>query len=158
MVDELGRAASLEVFEVAAEAYDAGHRAEVAELGAPSDDTCRPVDDITPQAQVVHRLAQETADRVTAAHRTIPRAAIDRFRAIVGQVAAIADPRYQDAPPGRTGRHADVHGQGVTAFRDRSGRRPASLDWPERHPSLYRGETNTPHVEDGPLAQVRDHW
>ncbi|MCX4406454.1 MULTISPECIES: hypothetical protein [unclassified Streptomyces] len=39
VVDELGKAVSLEVFNVVAEAYNTGHRAAVAELG---DLTARP--------------------------------------------------------------------------------------------------------------------
>ncbi|MGW1947577.1 hypothetical protein ACWCRC_25040 [Streptomyces sp. NPDC001940] len=47
VVDELGKAVTLDVFDVVAEGYNTGHRAAVAELGALSDTGGRLVDDIT---------------------------------------------------------------------------------------------------------------
>ncbi|MFJ2909364.1 phage minor capsid protein [Streptomyces sp. NPDC087228] len=123
VVDELGQAVTTEVFEVTAEAYNIGHRAGVAELGALSDDARRLVDDITPQAQAVDRLAQQTVDRVTDTHRSILRAVVDRFRAIVGQVAAmpiLGTGTRRQAVQQAMQKFAD---EGITSFRDRSGRR-----------------------------------
>ncbi|MES9554786.1 MULTISPECIES: phage minor capsid protein [unclassified Streptomyces] len=123
VVDELGQAVSLEVFDVTAEAYNVGHRAGVAELGALSDDARRLVDDITPQAQAVDRLAQETVDRVTATHRSILRTIVDRFRAIVAQVAAtplLGIGTRRQATQDAMQRWAD---EGITSFTDRAGRR-----------------------------------
>ncbi|MER7726397.1 phage minor capsid protein [Streptomyces sp. NPDC096323] len=123
VVDQLGQAVTLEIFEVTAEAYNTGHRAGVAELGALSDDARRLTDDITPQAQAVDRLAAETVDRVTATHRSILRAVDDRYRAIVAQVNAtplIGTGTRRQATQDAMTRFAD---EGITAFRDRAGRR-----------------------------------
>ncbi|WP_406014332.1 phage minor capsid protein [Streptomyces sp. NBC_00984] len=123
VVDELGQAVTLEVFNVTAEAYNVGHRAGVAELGALSDDARRLVDDITPQAQAVDRLAQQTVDRVTDTHRSILRTIVDRFRAIVAQVAAtplLGIGTRRQATQDAMQRWAD---EGITSFTDRAGRR-----------------------------------
>ncbi|MER5215430.1 hypothetical protein ABT063_34025 [Streptomyces sp. NPDC002838] len=88
VVDELGKAVTLEVFDVVAEAYNEGHRAAVAKLGALSYDARALVDDVTPNGQAVDRLAHETVDVVTSTHRSILRAVVDRFRAIVAEVTA----------------------------------------------------------------------
>ncbi|MFE4328723.1 phage minor capsid protein [Streptomyces sp. NPDC056831] len=123
VVDELGQAVTLEVFDVTAEAYNTGHRAGVAELGALSDDARRLVDDITPQAQAVDRLAQQTVDRVTDTHRSILRTILDRFRAIVAQVAAtplLGIGTRRQATQDAMQRWAD---EGITSFVDRAGRR-----------------------------------
>ncbi|MGW1405030.1 phage minor capsid protein [Streptomyces sp. NPDC002403] len=123
VVDELGKAVTLEVFNVTAEAYNVGHHAGVAELGALSDDARRLVDDITPQAQAVDRLAQQTVDRVTDTHRSILRTVLDRFRAIVAQVAAtplLGIGTRRQATQDAMQRWAD---EGITSFVDRAGRR-----------------------------------
>jgi len=78
VVDELGKAVTLEVFDVVAEAYNEGHRAAVAELGALSDGALALVDDVTPNAQAVDRLAQETVDVVTSTHRSPSSTALGR--------------------------------------------------------------------------------
>lgn len=57
VVDELGKAVSLDVFDVVAEAYNEGHRAAVAEIGALPDQARALVDDVTPNAQAIDRLA-----------------------------------------------------------------------------------------------------
>ncbi|OKJ42285.1 phage minor capsid protein [Streptomyces sp. CB01580] len=122
VVDQLDQAVSLEVFEVTAEAYNVGHRAGVAELGALSNDARR-VDDITPQAQAVDRLAEQTVDRVTATHRSILRTTVDRFRAVVAQVAALpllGTSTRREATQAAMQKLAD---EGITSFVDRSGRR-----------------------------------
>ncbi|MFE6683937.1 phage minor capsid protein [Streptomyces sp. NPDC057729] len=123
VVDQLDHAVTLEVFEVTAKAYNTGHRAGVAELGALSDDARRLVDDITPQAQAVDRLAQQTVDRVTDTHRSILRTVLDRFRAIVAQVAAtplLGIGTRRQATQDAMQRWAD---EGITSFVDRAGRR-----------------------------------
>ncbi|MET8098818.1 phage minor capsid protein [Streptomyces sp. NPDC005236] len=123
VVDELGKAVELEVFDVVAEAYNEGHRAAVAELGALSDDSRALVDDVTPNAQAVDRLAQETVDLVTSTHRSILRAVADRFRAIVAEVTAtplLGTGTRRQATQDAMRRFAD---QGITSFVDRAGRR-----------------------------------
>lgn len=50
VVDELGKAVCLDVFDAIAEAYNTGHRAAVAELGSLLDRARQLVDKITPNA------------------------------------------------------------------------------------------------------------
>ncbi|KUN96192.1 phage capsid protein [Streptomyces caeruleatus] len=123
VVDELGKAVTLEVFDAVASAYNEGHRAAVAELGALSDDARALVDDVTPNAQAVDRLAQETVDVVTSTHRSILRAVVDRFRAIVAEVTAtplLGTGTRRQATQDAMRRFAD---EGIRAFTDRAGRR-----------------------------------
>ncbi|MGF0176709.1 phage minor capsid protein [Streptomyces sp. Marseille-Q5077] len=123
VVDELGKAVELEVFDAVASAYNEGHRAAVAELGALSDDARALVDDFTPNAQAVDRLAQETVDVVTSTHRSILRAVVDRFRAIVAAVTAtplLGTGTRRQATQDAMRRFAD---EGIRAFVDRAGRR-----------------------------------
>ncbi|KAB1141442.1 phage capsid protein [Streptomyces luteolifulvus] len=123
VVDELGKAVELEVFDAVASAYNEGHRAAVAELGALSDDARRLVDDVTPNAAAVDRLAQETVDVVTSTHRSILRAVVDRFRAIVAEVTAtplLGTGTRRQATQDAMRRFAD---EGIRAFVDRAGRR-----------------------------------
>ncbi|WP_430479315.1 phage minor capsid protein [Streptomyces sp. P11-1] len=123
VTDQLDQAVRLEVFEVTAEAYSTGHRAGVAELGALDDDARRLVDEITPQAQAVDRLAEQTVTRVTDTHRSILRTIVDRFRAIVGQVAALpllGTSTRRQATQDAMRKWAD---EGITSFVDRAGRR-----------------------------------
>ncbi|MGW4305081.1 phage minor capsid protein [Streptomyces californicus] len=123
VTDQLGQAVRLEVFEVTAEAYSTGHRAGVAELGALDDDARRLVDEITPQAQAVDRLAEQAVTRVTDTHRSILRTIVDRFRAIVGQVAALpllGTSTRRQATQDAMRKWAD---EGITSFVDRAGRR-----------------------------------
>ncbi|CAL9529329.1 phage minor capsid protein [Streptomyces sp. enrichment culture] len=123
VVDELGRAVSLDVHDAVAEAYNVGHRAAVAEIGALSDDARRMVDDVTPNAQAVDRLAQETVDVLTDRHRSILRTVVDKFRQVVAEVTAtplLGTGTRRQATQDAMRRWAD---EGVTSFRDRSGRR-----------------------------------
>ncbi|MCY0959609.1 phage capsid protein [Streptomyces sp. H27-H5] len=123
VVDELGKAVTLEVFDAVAEAYNEGHRAAVAEIGALSDDARALVDDVTPNAQSVDRLAQETVDLVTSTHRSILRAVVDRFRAIVAEVTAtplLGTGTRRQATQDAMRRFAD---EGIRSFVDRAGRR-----------------------------------
>ncbi|MFC8584217.1 phage minor capsid protein [Streptomyces sp. NPDC057217] len=122
VVTELGQAVSLDVHDVIAEAYNEGHRAAVAELGALGDDAVRLVDDVLPQAQAVDRLATETVDRLTATHRSILRAVDDRYRAVVSEVTAtplLGTGTRRQATQDAMSRFAD---EGIRSFRDRSGR------------------------------------
>ncbi|MEV4966663.1 phage minor capsid protein [Streptomyces sp. NPDC024062] len=123
VTDQLDQAVTVEVFDVVAEAYNVGHRAGVAELGAMDDDARRLVDEITPQAQAVDRLAEQTVTRVTDRHRSILRTVVDRFRSVVAQVAALpllgTDTRRQ-ATQEAMRKWAD---EGITSFTDRAGRR-----------------------------------
>jgi hypothetical protein len=123
VVDELGKAVSLDVFDAVADAYNQGHRAAVAELGALSDDDRRQADDVIPQAQAVDRLAQEAVDVVTSTHRSILRALVDGFRQVVAEVAAtplLGTGTRRQAAQDAMHRWAD---RGITAFTDRAGRR-----------------------------------
>ncbi|MER8042582.1 phage minor capsid protein [Streptomyces sp. NPDC094032] len=123
VVDELGRAVELDVFDAVAEAYNVGHRAAVSELGALSDEAVRLVDDRVPNAQAVDRLAAEAVDVVTATHRSILRAVVDTFRAVVASVAAtplLGIGTRRQATQDAMRRFADA---GIRAFVDKAGRR-----------------------------------
>ncbi|MEV6073967.1 phage minor capsid protein [Streptomyces sp. NPDC052069] len=123
VVDELGKAVELEVFDAVAESYNVGHRAAVAELGAISDDARQLVDDRIPNAQALDRLAAETVDVVTSTHRSILRAVVDKFRAIVAEVTAtplLGTGTRRQATQDAMRRFAD---EGIKAFTDKSGRR-----------------------------------
>ncbi|WP_329148799.1 phage minor capsid protein [Streptomyces sp. NBC_01456] len=123
VVDELGKAVTLDVFDVVAEAYNEGHRAAVAEIGALSDTARALVDDVTPNAQAVDRLAQETVDRVTSTHRSILRAVLDGFRRIIAEVTAtplLGTGTRRQATQDAMRRFADA---GIRAFVDKAGRR-----------------------------------
>ncbi|CAM2786275.1 MULTISPECIES: phage minor capsid protein [Streptomyces] len=123
VVDELGRAVTLDVFDAVADAYNVGHRAGMAELGALDDDARRLVDEVTPQAQAVDRIAQETVDRLTATHRSILRAVLDGFRDIVSTVVgdvSLGIATRRQATQNAMQRFAD---RGISGFTDRAGRR-----------------------------------
>ncbi|AGK80407.1 Phage minor capsid protein 2 [Streptomyces microflavus DSM 40593] len=123
ITDQLDQAVTLEVYEVTAEAYNSGHRAGVAELGALDPDTRRLLDEITPQAQAVDRLAEQAVTRVTDTHRSILRTIVDKFRSIVGQVAALpllGTSTRRQATHDAMRKWAD---EGITSFTDRAGRR-----------------------------------
>ncbi|MET9253758.1 phage minor capsid protein [Streptomyces sp. NPDC003717] len=123
VVDELGKAVTLDVFDAVADAYNTGHRAAAAELGALSDTGRRLVDDAIPNAQAVDRLAQETVDRLTDRHRSILRTVEDGYRGVVAEVTAtplLGTGTRRQATQDAMRRFAD---QGVTSFRDRAGRR-----------------------------------
>ncbi|MFF9337734.1 phage minor capsid protein, partial [Streptomyces albogriseolus] len=122
VVDELGKAVTLDVHDAVAEAYNTGHRAAVAELGALSDRARRLVDDVTPNAQAVDRLAAETVDLLAETHRSILRAVDDGYRAVVAEVTAtplLGTGTRRQATQDAMNRFAD---RGITSFRDRAGR------------------------------------
>lgn len=123
VVDELGRAVELEVFDVVAESYNRGHRAAVAELGALPNEARRLVDEITPNAQAVDRLAHESVDLVTATHRGILRAVMDAYREVVARVTAtplLGTGTRRQATQDAMRQFAD---RGISGFTDRAGRR-----------------------------------
>ncbi|AVH61399.1 phage capsid protein [Streptomyces dengpaensis] len=123
VVDELGRAMSLEVFDAVAEAYNTGHRAAVAELGVLDPHGVRHLDDVLPAAQAVDRLAAETVDLLTERHRSILRAVDDGYRAVVAEVTAtplLGTGTRRQATQDAMTRFAD---RGISSFTDRSGRR-----------------------------------
>ncbi|MGY4988903.1 phage minor capsid protein [Streptomyces nigrescens] len=123
VVDELSRAVTLEVFDVVAEAYNRGHRAAVAELGALSDGARRLVNEITPNAQAVDRLAHESVEVVTATHRGILRAIVDGFRDVVARVTStplLGTGTRRQATQDAMRQFAD---RGISGFTDRAGRR-----------------------------------
>ncbi|CAL9480496.1 hypothetical protein SUDANB99_03072 [Streptomyces sp. enrichment culture] len=122
VVDELGRAVTLDVFDAVAEAYNRGHRAAVAELGALPDDARRLADEVIPQAQAADRLTVEAVQVVTSTHRSILRAVIDGFRQVVAEVAVtplLGIGTRRQAAQDAMRRFAD---RGIRVFRDRSGR------------------------------------
>ncbi|WP_242640840.1 phage minor capsid protein [Streptomyces kasugaensis] len=122
IVDELGKAVTLEVFDAVAEAYNDGARAGLAELGVLHDDDARRIAESTPNGRAVDRLAHETIDRVTATHRGILRGVEDGYRQVVSEVAAApllgVDTRRQGTQQAMS-RFAD---RGLRTFVDRSGR------------------------------------
>lgn len=123
VVDELGRAVELEVFDAVAEAYNRGHRAAVAELGAISDDARALVDDLTPNAQAVDRLAEQAVTVVTDRHRAIVRTVVDGYRQVVAEVTStplLGTGTRRQATQDAMTRFAD---RGITSFTDRAGRR-----------------------------------
>ena len=123
VVGYLGDAVRMDVFEAVAEAYNVGHRSAVAELGALSDDARRLVDDVTPGAQAVDRLAEETVNLLTEQHRSILRTVEDGYRAVIADVTAtplLGTGTRRQATQDAMARFAD---RGITSFRDRSGRR-----------------------------------
>ncbi|MEU5302227.1 phage minor capsid protein [Streptomyces noursei] len=123
VVDELGKAVQLEVFDVIAESYNRGHRAAVAELGALSDKARRLVYEITPNAQAVDRLAAEAVQVVTATHRGILRAVLDGFREVIARVTAtplLGIGTRRQATQDAMRQFAD---RGISGFTDRAGRR-----------------------------------
>ncbi|MFD7716185.1 phage minor capsid protein [Streptomyces sp. NPDC059814] len=122
VVDALGSAMQLDVFDVVAEAYNTGARAGLAELGALHDNDLRRIAETTPNTRAVDRLAQETVDLVTATHRGILRGVEDGYRQVVAEVAATPllgiDTRRQ-ATQRAMERFAD---RGLRTFVDRGGR------------------------------------
>ncbi|MEK2478994.1 phage minor capsid protein [Streptomyces noursei] len=122
VVDELGKAMTLDVFDVIAEAYNTGARAGLAELGALHDKDARRIAESTPNGRAVDRLAHETVDRVTATHRGILRGVEDGYRQVVAEVSATPllgiDTRRQ-ATQRAMERFAD---RGLRTFVDKGGR------------------------------------
>ncbi|MGD3112544.1 phage minor capsid protein [Streptomyces sp. YGL11-2] len=122
VVDELGKAMTLDVFDVVAEAYNTGARAGLAELGALHDNDAQRIAESTPNGRAVDRLAHETVDRVTATHRGILRGVEDGYRQVVAEVSAAPllgiDTRRQ-ATQRAMERFAD---RGLRTFVDKSGR------------------------------------
>ncbi|MFH9430244.1 phage minor capsid protein [Streptomyces sp. NPDC017615] len=123
VVGELGKAVTLDVHDAVAEAYNVGHRAAVAELGALSDDGRRLVDDVTPNAQAVDRLAEEAVSLLTERHRSILRAVDDGYRTVVSEVAAtplLGTGTRRRATQDAMSRFA---ARGIRSFTDKAGRR-----------------------------------
>ncbi|KAB7834059.1 phage minor capsid protein [Streptomyces mobaraensis] len=122
VVDALGSAMRLEVFDAVAEAYNTGTRAGLVELGALAGDDARRIAESTPNTQAVDRLAHETVDLVEQTHRGILRGVEDGYRQVVSEVAATpllgAGTRRAATQDAMT-RFAD---RGLRTFVDRSGR------------------------------------
>jgi hypothetical protein len=122
VVDELGKAVTIEVHDAVAEAWNVGHRAAVAELGALSPGAARSVEEAAPNVADVDRLAEDTVNVVTGRHRSIVRTVVDRFRSTVASVTSLVT-------FGRTRRQATQDAmrqwadEGITSFVDNSGRR-----------------------------------
>ncbi|MFJ7902382.1 phage minor capsid protein [Streptomyces sp. NPDC096198] len=122
VVDALGSATRLEVFDVVAEAYDVGARAGIAELGALHDTDARRIAETTPNTRAVDRLAAETVDLVAQTHRGILRGVEDGYRQVVAEVTGTPllgiDTRRQ-ATQRAMERFAD---RGLRTFVDKGGR------------------------------------
>ncbi|WKX70038.1 phage minor capsid protein [Streptomyces sp. XD-27] len=122
VVDALGSAMQLEVFDAVAEAYSIGARAGLAELGAGHDDDLRRIAETTPNTRAVDRLAAETIDLVTQTHRGILRGIEDGYRQVIAEVAGTpllgVDTRRQ-ATQRAMERFSD---QGLRTFVDKGGR------------------------------------
>lgn len=122
VVDALGSAMQLDVFDVVAEAYNTGAHAGLAELGALHDDDLRRIAETTPNTRAVDRLAQETVDLITATHRGILRGVEDGYRQVIAEVAAtplLGIDTRQQATQRAMERFAD---RGLRTFVDRGGR------------------------------------
>ncbi|MBP0456244.1 phage capsid protein [Streptomyces bomunensis] len=123
VVDELGKTVTTEVHDAVADAYNTGHRAAVAELGALPDSARALVDDTTPNAQAADRLAEQAVNVVTSTHSAILRTVVDKFRQVVAEVTAtplLGIGTRRQATQDAMRRFAD---QGITSFRDKAGRR-----------------------------------
>lgn len=88
VVDALGTATQLDVFDAVTEAYSTGTRAGLAELGALHDDGLRRIAETTPNTRAVDRLAAETTELVTQTHRGILRGVEDGYRQVISEVSA----------------------------------------------------------------------
>jgi hypothetical protein len=122
VVEELGKATSLEIYDVVAEAYNAGARAGLVELGALDDATVARLAEQTPGTRRVDRLAMEAVQVVTDSHRGILRGVEDVYRQVIAQAVATplvgAETRRQ-ATQTAVQRFTE---RGVVSFIDRSGR------------------------------------
>ncbi|MEU9606396.1 phage minor capsid protein [Streptomyces sp. NPDC048057] len=122
VVDALGSAMQLQVFDAVAEAYDVGVRAGLAELGALHDVDARRIAESTPSTRAVDRIADETVDLVTQTHRGILRGVEDGYRQVIAEVAGTPllgiDTRRQ-ATQRAMERFAD---RGLRTFVDNGGR------------------------------------
>lgn len=122
VVDALGTAMQLEMFDAVAEAYSVGARAGLADLGALRDDDLRRIAEQTPNTRAVDRLAAETIELVTQTHRGILRGVEDGYRQVIAEVSATPllgiDTRRQ-ATQRAMERFSD---RGLRTFVDRSGR------------------------------------
>lgn len=122
IVEELGKATSLEVHEAVAEAYNVGARAGIAELGALDDATVARLAEQTPGTRRADRLAMETVQIVTDSHRGILRGVEDTYRQVIAQAAAtplIGVETRRQATQTVVQRLTE---RGITSFVDRSGR------------------------------------
>ncbi|WKK26863.1 phage capsid protein [Streptomyces olivoreticuli] len=122
VVDALGTAMQIEVFDAVAEAYNVGARSGLAELGALADEDARRITETTPNTRAVDRLAAETIERVEATHRGILRGVDDGYRQVIAEVSATPllgiDTRRQ-ATQRAMERFAD---RGLRTFVDKAGR------------------------------------
>ncbi|MFD9789635.1 phage minor capsid protein [Streptomyces sp. NPDC059070] len=122
VVDALGTAMQLDVFDAVAEAYNVGRQAGLAELGALHDNDLLRIAETTPNTRAVDRLAAETVELVTQTHRGILRGVEDGYRQVIAEVAATpllgVDARRQ-ATQRAMERFAD---RGLRTFVDKGGR------------------------------------
>jgi len=122
VVDELGKATSLEVHDAVAEAYNVGARAGLIELGALDDGTAVRLAEQTPGTRRADRLAMETITVVNESHRGILRGVEDVYRNVLAQTAAtplLGVETRRQATQTAVERFTQ---RGVTSFVDRSGR------------------------------------
>ncbi len=122
VVDALGSAMQLEVWDTVAEAYNNGARAGLVELGALDDADARRIAEATPNTRAVDRLAHETVERVEQTHRGILRGVEDGYRQVVAEVAGtplLGIGTRRQATQTAMNRFAD---RGLKTFVDRAGR------------------------------------
>ncbi|MGW3442183.1 phage minor capsid protein [Streptomyces sp. NPDC001076] len=122
VVDELGKATTLEVHDAVAEAYNVGARAGLAELGALDDATVARLAAQTPGTRRVDRLAMEAVQVVTDSHRGILRGVEDTYRQIIAQAAATPLIGVQTRRQATQTAVQRLTERGITSFVDRSGR------------------------------------
>ncbi|MGW2209920.1 phage minor capsid protein [Streptomyces sp. NPDC001781] len=122
VVEELGKATSLEIHDAVAEAYNVGARAGLVELGVLDDATVARIAEQTPGTRRADRLAMEAVQVVTDSHRGILRGVEDTYRRVIAQAMAtplIGVETRRQATQTAVQRFAD---RGITSFMDRGGR------------------------------------
>ncbi|MGW3847177.1 phage minor capsid protein [Streptomyces fagopyri] len=122
VVDELGKATSLEVHEAVAEAYNVGARAGLIELGTLDDATATRLASQTPGTRRVDRLAIEATHMVTDTHRGILRGVEDVYRRVLADAAVtplVGVETRRQATQQAVQRFTD---RGIVSFVDRAGR------------------------------------
>ena len=122
VVDELGKATSLEVHDAVGEAYNVGARAGLIELGALDDGTAVRLAEQTPGTRRADRLAMETIAVVNESHRGILRGVEDVYRNVLAQAAATPLLGVETRRQATQTAVARFTERGVTSFVDRAGR------------------------------------
>jgi hypothetical protein len=122
VVDELGKATTLEVHDAVAEAYNVGARAGLIELGALDNGTAVRLAEQTPGTRKADRLAMETIAVVNESHRAILRGVEDVYRNVLAETAATPLIGVQTRRQATQTAVARFTARGVTSFVDTAGR------------------------------------